>query len=136
VRAAIDVSDGLAADLAHLALASGVGAVLEAAALPADDSLREAARMLSAFAGQERGVLPAAEAGLLEHLQLGPSDDYELLMAIDPDRFGEAQAAARDSGTTLTPIGRCVAKAGLSLQSGGETRMLEPRGWDHFAPPS
>lgn len=134
VRAAIDVSDGLAADLGRLAEASGVGVAIEAGALPSDPALREAARLLSAFAGQERGVLPAAEAGLLEHLQLGPSDDYELLLAIEPGRLEAARAAAKVAGAALTPIGRCVSGSGLTLEGGGATRALEPRGWDHFGP--
>jgi thiamine-monophosphate kinase len=132
VHAAIDVSDGLAADLAHLALASGVGAVLDGDALPADEPLRACARLLSAFAGQERGVLPAAEAGLLAHLQCGPSDDYELLLAIAPDRLVEARAVAAAAGVPLERIGHCTAESGLSLVSGGTTRPLEANGWDHF----
>jgi thiamine-monophosphate kinase len=62
VRAAVDVSDGLTADLARMCSASGVGARLQEAALPADEPLRAAARALSAAAGQERGPLPASEA--------------------------------------------------------------------------
>lgn len=132
VRAAIDVSDGLAADLAHLAQASGVGAVLDGDALPADEPLRACARLLSAFAGQERGVLPAAEAGLLAHLQRGPSDDYELLLAIDPARWPDAQEAARAAGSPLCVIGECTAGTGLSIRTGGILGPLEARGWDHF----
>jgi thiamine-monophosphate kinase len=132
VRAAIDVSDGLTADLAHLAEASGLGAALDGDALPADDALRAAARLLSAYAGQERGVLPAAEAGLLAHLQTGPSDDYELLMAIDPEHWPEAQAIAIASAVSLTRIGHFTAEQGLSITCGGVSVPLVARGWDHF----
>ena len=61
-----------------------VGAVIDEARLPADPPLRAAARTLSAFAGQERGPLPAGEGGLLTQLVLSASDDYELLLAIAP----------------------------------------------------
>src|SRR5262249_25141057 len=84
VHAAIDVSDGLAADLAHPCAASGVGARIDEGSLPGDEALRAAARALSAHAGQERGPLPAAEGEFLTRLQLGASDDYELLLAIAP----------------------------------------------------
>lgn len=133
VRAAIDVSDGLVADLAHLTEASGVGAVLAADALPADDALREAARRLSAFAGQERGPLPAGEAGFLRHLVTGPSDDYELLLALDPARVEEVRAIATAHGVPLHVIGRLVAGSGVALDSGRGPEPLVARGWDHFA---
>ncbi|MFM8558742.1 MAG: thiamine-phosphate kinase, partial [bacterium] len=133
VRAAIDVSDGLVADLAHLTEASGVGAVLAADALPADDALREAARRLSAFAGQERGPLPAGEAGFLRHLVTGPSDDYELLLALDPARVEEVRAIATAHGVPLHVIGRLVAGSGVALDGGRGPEPLVARGWDHFA---
>lgn len=133
VRAALDVSDGLTADLAHLTDASGVGAVLDAARFPTDDALWAAARRLSAWAGQERGLLPAPERGVLDHLITGPSDDYELLLAVDPARFDEAARIAAAAGVRFTAIGRCTAEPGLRLESGGVVSMLSPRGWDHFS---
>jgi len=133
VRAAVDVSDGLTADLAHLCEASGVGARLDEAALPADEALRAAARALSASAGQERGPLPAGESGVLTHLQLGPGDDYELLLAVDPDRWPACEAVATARGVPLTRIGAFVGGGSLSLTTrSGEVRALVPRGWDHF----
>ena len=135
VHAAIDVSDGLPADLAHLTESSAVGAVLDAASLPADESLWAAARRLSAWAGQERGLLPAPERGVLEHLLLGPSDDYELLLAVDPARLDEASRCAASAGVPFTVVGRFTAELGLRLESGGLVSPLSPRGWDHFASP-
>jgi len=134
VRAAVDVSDGLAADLAHLCAASGVGARLDEAALPADEALRAAARALSASAGQERGPLPAGESGMLTHLQLGPGDDYELLLVVDPDRWAACEAIARARGVAMTRIGTIVGGSSLELTArSGEVRRLVARGWDHFA---
>jgi len=135
VRAAVDVSDGLTADLARLCSASGVGARLEEAALPADEPLRAAARRLSAAAGQERGLLPAGEAGLLTHLQTGPGDDYELLLAVDPVSWDRAAQVARERNVPFTRIGMIVAGDRLELVSrSGEVRPIRPHGWDHFAP--
>ena len=135
VRAAVDVSDGLSADLAHLCGASGVGARIEEALLPADEPLRAAARTLSAVAGQERGPLPAGEGALLTHLQTGPGDDYELLLAVDPAGWERAAAVARERYVRFTRIGVFQPGSGLeSVSRTGEVRPLHPHGWDHFAP--
>lgn len=134
VRAAIDVSDGLGADLAQLCRASGVGARLHEAGLPADEPLRAAARTLSAAAGQERGPLPAGEGALLSHLQLGPSDDYELLLAVGRGAWDRLSAIAAEAGAPLTAIGDVVEGSGLTwVERDGTARPLEPRGWDHFS---
>lgn len=134
VRAAIDVSDGLAADLAHLCTASGTGALLDAARLPADAPLCAAARTLSAFAGQERGPLPAGELGLLTHLVLSASDDYELLLAIAPESWERCLALAGEFAVTLTAIGEMSAEPGLRLRDrDGAIAPVVARGWDHFA---
>ncbi len=135
VRAAVDVSDGLAADLAHLCAASGVGARIEEALLPAAEPLRAAARTLSAAAGQERGPLPAGEGALLTHLQIGPSDDYELVLAVDPAAWDQATEVARALRVPITRIGSFVSGAGLEIAlRSGPVRPLDPKGWDHFAP--
>jgi len=134
VRAAVDVSDGLSADLAHLCAASGVGARLEASELPADEPLRAAARTLSAAVGQERGPLPAGEGELLTYLQIGPGDDYELLLALDPAGWDRAAAVARELDVPLSRIGTFLSGQRLEIAARtGEIRPLHPHGWDHFA---
>ncbi len=133
VRAAIDVSDGLAADLSHLLEASGVGAVVER--LPRDQALWRAARDLVSRAGAERGaLLPPSEPGAVEYLALGPSDDYELLLALDPSGFEAAQEIARAHGVPLTAIARLDDVRGrLAMQrADGTLDPVEPRGYDHF----
>ena len=134
VTAAIDISDGLAADLAHLCAASGVGARIDEASLPGDDPLLAAARVLSAHAGQERGPLPAGERALLTRLRLGASDDYELLLAIAPAKWSDCERVANDAGVPLTRVGEIVAGDARTLRtSSGDERALDERGWDHFA---
>lgn len=122
VRAAIDVSDGLSGDLFNLCRASGVGATIEEALLPQDLELERAARELA--------VEPHA-------LLLGPSDDYELLLAIDPERWAHAAEAAQMVGCTLTRIGNVRPREeGITFREViGTRRPLEPTGWDHFAAP-
>jgi thiamine-monophosphate kinase len=129
VHAAIDLSDGLAGDLAHLALASGVGAVLDAACWPGDAALLAAADVL---ARRDPGV---AAAEIASRLPLGPSDDYELLLAIAPERLAACRAAAAAAGTPLTAVGTVVAGSrGLVLRdASGREAPLAARGYDHFA---
>lgn len=109
--AAMDVSDGIAADLAHLARASGVAAVLDPAALP----LSPAAR-----AALDR------DPSLTERLFGG--DDYELLFTVPPAALDDVAAIARDLNLPLTRIGEIEVGSGLSAADG---RSL-PGGYRHF----
>lgn len=109
--AAIDVSDGLLADLGHLLECSGVGAALEPAALPLAEGLVDALG--------DAGARQAALSG---------GDDYELLLALPPENLDEARARLAALGLPLTVIGRFEAEPGLrgvEEQSGGG-------GWQHF----
>lgn len=115
--AAIDVSDGLVADLGHLCEASGLGAEIEAARIP----LSEAARTL-------------VEAGpaLLERVLTG-GDDYELLFAAPAAAAAELAALATELGLALTPIGRMVAGKGVRVRAADGAEMrLERAGYRHF----
>ncbi len=122
VTAAIDVSDGLAGDLARLCEASGVGARLEAAAFPVDPPLDEAARLL--------GAEPRA-------LRLAASDDYELLLAIDPARRTAAETIATRHDVPLHVIGTLTEAPGLLewVDGDGEPQPIAPAGWDPFGGP-
>lgn len=120
VHAAIDVSDGLSGDLHHLLEASGVGARVYEAMLPEDVLLSDAARAL--------GVS-------VDALRLGASDDYELLLAIEPGHFEACAAAAAACGAGLTPIGEVAADArrAVFVRAAGAEEVLPGAGWDHFA---
>ncbi len=112
LRALIDVSDGLAADVGHLCRASGCGAVLWAAAIP----LSEAARRMS----------PGTP---LEHA-LSDGEDFELVFAVSPEEGRELVRAQPVPGIALSAIGECV-ESGLWLEEGGQRRPLATRGYVH-----
>lgn len=90
--AAMDVSDGLAGDLAKLCRASGVSAEIDVARVPLSVA---AARAL------------AADPALIEPILTG-GEDYEILGAIAPDCIEEFRAAAGRHGVAVTDIGRMV----------------------------
>lgn len=109
-RAAIDISDGLLADLEHLLAASGVGARLEPEALPLATGLTEALG--------ERAAYAAALSG---------GDDYELLISLPAASLEEARRRLAGQGLALTPIGTLHAGSGVTGIDVGATR-----GWQHF----
>ncbi len=118
VRAAIDISDGLAADLGHVCDASRVGAELREADWPDDPLLARAA--------SECGVDPAT-------WRLGPSDDYELLLAIPPEVRASALDAARAAGVTLAMVGVFTPPAAVTwVERAGARRELSRAGYDHY----
>ena len=114
-RAAIDLSDGLAGDLGHVLLASGVGADLDAETLP----------MSEVFARQ-------AESAERLMLQASGGDDYELCVCLPPSRLREAQAAVAATGTTLTAIGVIEAEPGLRWTRRGIRIDGPQHGYRHF----
>jgi len=112
----IDVSDGLLADLGHACFASGVGARVELAALPASTALR------SGFDLQARRVLQATGG-----------DDYELCFTAPERMRPEVERASRESGTDVARIGRIVAGGGVVAFDADGQAWAPPRpGYVHF----
>jgi len=113
--AAMDLSDGLVADAPKLAAASGLGAVIAVQRLPLSPALQSITGI-----GQARDWA------------LGAGDDYELLLAVAPQRYAElAQAAAR-LGLPLTAIGELRTGSGLSWLLDGRAYVPGVTGYDHF----
>jgi thiamine-monophosphate kinase len=116
--ASMDVSDGLAGDLAKLCAASGVSAVIDAPSIP----LSAPAATLVARGTVGIGTLVSA------------GDDYEILCAISENRCEAFARAAALAGVTVTPIGTIIAGSAppnfLDVQ--GREIPLPRRSYSHF----
>ncbi len=108
--AAVDVSDGLLADLGHILAASGVGAEVDARRLPLSAPLRR----------------QAGEGATA--LALNSGDDYELCVTIAPATWACLPDAAR---AALTVIGEISETPGLRLRHAPKTSP-QASGFDHF----
>lgn len=116
-RAAIDVSDGLIADLGHIAEASGVGARIEAAEVPLSDAAR--------------AVLANQPARLTDCLSGG--DDYELLFTLAPAERAALEHLTDELGIALAVIGRVEAEPGVRvIAADGTPLALAQAGYRHF----
>jgi thiamine-monophosphate kinase len=103
--AAMDVSDGLAGDLAKLCRASGVAAEIACADVPLSDAARMAL---------------AKEPVLIETIVSG-GDDYEILATVPPGKVAAFKQQASGAGVNVTEIGKVSAGR-------GEARFLGPDG--------
>ena len=114
--AAIDVSDGLIADLGHLLEASGAGARLEVDRLPLSDAgLR--------LAGSEA----------MRDMALAGGDDYELCFTVPPQRLETMARIAGLAGVSLTRVGVVEREPGLRLvHDDGTTLPAARAGYRHF----
>jgi thiamine-monophosphate kinase len=115
--AAIDLSDGLADAARRLAEASGIGVVVEAAALPIHPGAL-------AWATQT-GADPL-------QLSLDGGEDYELAFAVSPRQRSKFRSAVkRCHGLAVTRVGRFVREPGAWLEREGRREPL-PEGFSHF----
>ncbi|MDB5575759.1 MAG: thiL [Bradyrhizobium sp.] len=116
--AAMDVSDGLAGDLAKLCAASGVSAVIDLKSVP----------------------LSAASATLLARGTVGieaivaGGDDYEILCAIPEAGFAAFAQAAELAGVAVTSIGTVIAGTSVPrfLDAQGRDIALKRLSYSHF----
>jgi thiamine-monophosphate kinase len=113
--AGMDVSDGLVQDLSHICRASGLAAEVAADRVPLSGAARTA--------GPD--WLPTCLSG---------GDDYELLLAIPPDRSAALLAAARRANIAVTQIGHFHSGPAevMVRQANGQPLALTKEGWSHF----
>lgn len=113
--AAMDVSDGLLADLEKLCAASGCGARVQVEALPRSPAMQ--ARF------DEPTCLRYALTG---------GDDYELLFTVTPANEAVLHAGTL-AGVEVARIGTITAEPGVRCFRGDQELVLERSGYDHFA---
>jgi thiamine-monophosphate kinase len=112
---AIDVSDGLLGDLAHILKRSSVGATIEVDAVP------------------RSSVLSSQPLALQRECTLAGGDDYELLFTAPPSHAAAVQAAAREAGVPVTRIGRIDRSRALALIDAQGRSVPHTFGsFDHF----
>ncbi|MET0518738.1 MAG: thiamine-phosphate kinase [Burkholderiaceae bacterium] len=112
---AIDLSDGLLGDLGHILHRSGVGATVEADALPCG------------------AILAGQPLALRREMGLAGGDDYELLFTAPVAARDAVQQAAAASATPVTRIGCIEAQPGLRLlDARGQVLPKNFAGFDHF----
>jgi thiamine-monophosphate kinase len=119
-NALIDVSDGLAQDLAHICEESRVSALLDCAAVPV-------AEEVSLIAADENAAFQLAVSG---------GEDYELLFTAQPSNEAALFQVAQSCNLPLTRVGEIIAReerGHVLARQAGRVTPLAVRGYDHFA---
>ncbi|VAW84962.1 Thiamine-monophosphate kinase [hydrothermal vent metagenome] len=111
-HSAIDLSDGLLADLGHICQQSNVGALLELNQLPLSTAFRAAAAHIDTA--------------------LNGGDDYELCFTASADSDSTLQALARQHGCAISCIGKVVEGEGVVCHLDGKPYPVEKAGYQHF----
>jgi len=117
-HAAIDISDGLLADLGHLSVASRIGIALNAMDVPLSD---------------EASALVRAGVARIEDL-LVAGDDYEVAFTAPVSARPRVLALSRRSGVRITRIGTASGRAPgvIAKAENGETLQISRAGFTHF----
>jgi thiamine-monophosphate kinase len=115
-HSAIDLSDGLLSDLAHICERSGVGAEVGYAAVPCSADLAP----LRDDAQGRRAILAGG-------------DDYELCFTASPKRAAEIEALSATLDIALTRVGTIVEGNAVTVfDAAGRPLRVEEKGFDHF----
>lgn len=116
--ALIDLSDGVATDLGHICLASGVGARIPAATAPVSPTVKTVAAHL--------GLDPL-------DLALKGGEDYQLLFTSPPEQASALfQAFAKAGLAPPLPLGEIIPGAGVFLETAAGEKEITGQGFDHF----
>lgn len=113
--AAIDISDGLVADLAHICKASDLGAVIEVENLPLSPA-----------------VIAINNLDQAHRFALSGGDDYELCFTVSPEKMPELAMLIAKGKLNASVIGEMVAGAGVICELKGKVFPIEQQGYQHF----
>ena len=129
-RAAVDVSDGLLADLGHICESSHLGAEIRLAG--ARDAPGSAAKPRMALSEEVNKALVSAEITMEDVLSGG--DDYELVLAVAPGAVAALLAELKKLSVPAQVIGRFTEGDPVVqvLDSSGAKLALKATGWQHF----
>ncbi|MDE2118781.1 MAG: thiamine-phosphate kinase [Betaproteobacteria bacterium] len=115
-HSAIDISDGLLADLGHILECSKLGAEIRFDALPVSSALR-----------------PHLARPIGRHCALAGGDDYELCFTAPVERRDAVEDISRRMSLPLTCIGSIVAESGCAVRvADGSVINMGESGYDHF----
>ncbi len=114
--AAMDISDGLAGDLAKLCRASSVAAEIDVARVPLSDAARAAV---------------AADPALIETVLTG-GDDYEIVLTLAAEKLARFRAAAQAAGVAVSEIGHVQAGQGARFIHHGQALSFARPSFSHF----
>jgi thiamine-monophosphate kinase len=117
--AAIDLSDGLSTDLAHICEESRVGALIQSEAVP----IHPAAQRIAQVKRRSTSV----DAIALD-LALHGGEDYELLFTAPRKK----RIPAHIGGVNITRLGEVVRGRKVKIVRQSKEMELKPRGWEHF----
>ena len=117
VKSAIDVSDGLASNLWHLARESKARLVIDRDKIPIHPLVEK---------------LSNRHGFNIDDFVLFGGEDFELIFTVHPKAWDEVSLSLKRLGTSATPIGRVTKGRGVFIREDKKTRLLEDRGYEHF----
>lgn len=113
--AALDISDGLVADLNHICEASDLGAVIDVENLPLSPAL-----------------LALNDVDQARTWALSGGDDYELCFTVPPEKMPELAMLIAQEKINATVVGEIITGSGVRCELDGETYELGSLGYQHF----
>lgn len=114
--AALDISDGLLADLGHICTASDLGALVDVGALPLSPALQS-----------------LDDSQLVYQWALAGGDDYELCFTVPPSAMPDVALLIARGELQATVIGELVSAPGVFCELDGEPYQPERQGYQHFS---
>lgn len=112
---ALDISDGLVADLNHICEASDLGAVIDVENLPLSPAL-----------------LALNDVHQARTWALSGGDDYELCFTVSPEKMPELAMLIAQEKINATVVGEIIGGSGVRCELDGETYALDKTGYQHF----